>query len=70
VAKQKASLKEKEDKINQRYIDKRPKLEKKIEILKTNPATGHSKKIEKLDKKIEKEYYKWIFALQDLKKLK
>ena len=70
MAKQKASLEEKKDKINQRYVDKRSKLEKKIEILKTDSTRSHTNEIEKLDKKIEKEYYKWIFALQDLKKLK
>ena len=70
MAKQKASLEEKKNKINQRYVDKRSKLEKKIEILKTDSTRSHSKEIEKLDKKIEKEYYKWIFALQDLRKLK
>ena len=70
MAKQKASLEEKKHKINQRYVDKRSKLEKKIEILKNDSTSSHSKEIEKLDKKIEKEYYKWIFALQDLRKLK
>lgn len=69
MAKEKESLQQKKDKINQRYTEKRGKLEKKIEFLKTDSTQSHSHKIEKLEKKIEKEYYKWIFALQDLRKI-